>query len=128
VTAIPTRWRTTFEEQLTDAARRVKAADAQLAQDNGGRALQEAYPAVVAAATVRIWIAEPPWRRALSAGDMQRRVREAFPSLFAALAALDLKDVLNSPWPTESARPYVDEARTFVNATQQELESWLARG
>jgi len=126
--AIPTRWRTTLEEQVADATRRVTAAEAQLAGGNGGRALQEAYPAVVAAATVQVWIAEPPWRRALSAPEMQRRVREAFPSHFAALAALDLRDVLNSPWPVESARPYIAEARAFVTATTQRLETWLAQG
>lgn len=125
---IPTRWRTTFEDQLADAERRLRAADGYLTADNGGRALQEAYPAVVAAATVRIWLAEPPWQHALSGADMQRRVRETFPSLFAAIAALDLRDVLNSPWPVTAAEPYIREARAFVEQTRRELDACLAQG
>ncbi len=126
--AVPTRWKTTFREQLADATRRVAAAERQLEAGDGGRALQAAYPAVVAAATLRVWLAEPPWQRTLASEAMQRRVREAFPSRFGALAALDLRDVLTSPWTAEAAAPYVREAREFVEETAKQLASWLEQG
>lgn len=128
MTTIPTRWRTTFQEQLADARQRIQAAERQLQEEDGGRALQAVYPAVVAAATVRVWLAEPPWRKALPTDDMQRRIREAFPTRFGALAVLDLRDVLTSPWTAEAARPYVVEARQFVDQTEAQLESCLAQG
>lgn len=124
---VPTRWRTTLEEQIADARRRVEAAERQLKQGDGGRALQAAYPAVVAAATVRVWLADPPWKRGASSDDMQRKVREAFPGRFGALAVLDLRDVLTSPWTTDAAEPYVTEARAFVQETAAQLESWLGQ-
>jgi len=126
--AVPTRWKTTLEEQVTDARRRLDTAERQLKDGDGGRALQAAYPGVVAAATVRVWLAEPPWQRVTAPAEMQRRVREAFPGRFGALAALDLRDVLTSPWTTEAAEPYVKEARAFVEETATQLESWLAQG
>ena len=125
---IPTRWRTALEDQVSDARRRVEAAEQQLTDGDGGRALQAAYPAVVAAATVRVWIADPPWQRGMAPNDMQRRVRDAFPGRFGALAVLDLRDVLTSPWTTEAAEPYVTEARAFVQETEAQLESWLGQG
>jgi hypothetical protein len=126
--AVPTRWKTVFQEQLADAERRLEAAQRQLEAGDGGRALQAAYPAVVAAATLRVWLAEPPWRHQMAPDAMQRRVREAFPSRFGALAALDLRDVLTSPWTAEAAAPYVQEAREFVAETAKQLASWLAQG
>jgi hypothetical protein len=126
--AVPTRWKTALEEQAADARRRVDDAERQIKDGNGGRALQAAYPAVVAAATVRVWLAEPPWRQSLGPAEMQRRVREAFPGRFSALAVLDLKDVLTSPWTADAAAPYVREARAFVQETSERLEAWLARG
>jgi hypothetical protein len=125
---IPTRWRTTFEEQLDDAARRLLLAASYLDQSEGGRALQAAYPAVVAAATVRVWLENPPWARPLAASDLQRRARESFPRMFAAIASMDLKDVLNSPWQTEAVRPYLREAQTFVSETRQRFDAWVAKG
>jgi hypothetical protein len=122
---IPTRWRTLFEEQLADADQRLDQADQQLAGGEGGRALQGAYQATVAAASVRVWLADHPWETALPPGEMQRRVQAAFPNLFAALASLDLKDVLTSPWAADAAAPYVKEARVFVNATNEQLRQWL---
>jgi hypothetical protein len=127
VNQIPTRWRTTFEDQLEDATRRVEVAKTHLEKKEGGRALHAAYPAVVAAATVRVWIDDPPWVRPLPVADLQRRTREAFPGLFAAIASLDLKDVLNSPWQPEAVRPYVEEARSFVQETRQRLDAWLGQ-
>jgi hypothetical protein len=124
---VPTRWRTTLEDQLADARRRLETAQQQLAAGDGGRALQAAYPAVVAAATVRVWFESPPWQRSIPADEMQRRVREAFPGRFAALAILDIRDVLTSPWTAEAARPYVEEAAAFVTETEHMLTTWLAR-
>ncbi len=125
--AVPTRWKTALQEQATDARRRVDTAERQLKEGDGGRALQAAYPAVVAAATVRVWLAEPPWQSSLAPAEMQRKVRDAFPGRFGALAVLDLRDVLTSPWTTDAAEPYVTEARAFVQDTVTQLESWLAR-
>lgn len=125
---VPTRWKTALEDQIADARRRMEAAERQLNDGDGGRALQAAYPAVVAAATVRVWLADPPWERGTVATDMQRRVREAFPGRFGALAVLDLRDVLTSPWTAEAAAPYVKEARDFVEETTTQLDAWLARG
>ncbi len=125
---VPTRWRTAFEDQVSDARRRVEAAEQQLKDGDGGRALQAAYPAVVAAATVRVWLADPPWQTGMAPGDMRRRVRDAFPCRFGALAVLDLRDVLTSPWTADAAEPYVSEARAFVQETAAQLESWLGQG
>ena len=125
---IPTRWKTTFREQVDDARRRVEAAQQQLAAGDGGRALQAAYPAVVTAATVRVWLDAPPWERPLPPQQMQDRVRQAFPSRFAALVVLDLKDVLTSPWTAAAAGPYVAEARAFVEETQERVTTWLEQG
>lgn len=126
--AIPTRWKTALEDQIADARRRVEAAERQLKEGDGGRALQAAYPGVVAAATVRVWLADPPWQRGVAPNDLQRKVREAFPGRFGALAVLDLRDVLTSPWTTDAAEPYVAEARAFVQETETQLEAWLGQG
>ena len=128
MTVIPTRWKTTVQEQLDDARRRIATAGEQLAAGEGGRALQAAYPAVVAAATVRVWLEAPPWERPLPPQQMQNKVREAFPSRFAALAVLDLRDVLTSPWTADAAGPYVLEARAFVQATLEQVATWLGQG
>jgi hypothetical protein len=125
VSPIPTRWRTTFEEQLADAGRRIEQAEQQLAAGDGGRALQQAYPAVVSAATVIVWLDEPPWQGAIAPAEMQGKVRARFPNLFAALAALDLKDVLTSPWTESAAQPYIHEARQFLAQTRERLATSL---
>ena len=124
---VPTRWRTALEDQVADARRRLEAAECQLKDGDGGRALQAAYPAVVAAATVRVWLAAPPWQSGMATNEMQRRVREAFPGRFGALAVLDLRDVLTSPWTADAVEPYVVEARAFVRETATQLETWLGQ-
>lgn len=124
---IPTRWRTAIADQLADARQRSVRAEQYFQSDDGSRALQEAYPAVVAAATVRVWLEHPPWRHPLAPQDLQARVREAFPSLFAALASLDLQQVLTSPWRPSDAEPYVTEARKYVAETEGQVEAWLAQ-
>lgn len=128
MTAIPTRWRTAVEDQLSDAEQRLERAERHIADDDGSRAMQEAYPAVVAAATIRVWQRQPPWQRPLIAEDMQRLVREALPSLFAALAEMNVPEVLTSAWRAQDAQPYVAEARRFLRATREQSQSWLAQG
>lgn len=124
---VPTRWRTTFEEQLANAEQRVERAERYVQDGDGGRALQEVYPAVVGAASVRVWTAVPPWQQPLGTEEMQRRVREQFPNLFAAIAEMRVQEALTRPWQAEDAIPYVHEARTYVADTRQQLESWLAQ-
>jgi hypothetical protein len=127
VSPIPTRWRTLLEDQLSDAEARTARAEDFLAQEEGGRALNEVYPAVVAAASSRVWLASPPWRTQIPPEEMQRRVRLEFPSLFAALAEQGLSQALRSPWRAVDAEPYVLEAREFVTQVRQEYEAWLTR-
>ena len=125
MTTVPTRWRTMFEDQVADAEQRVSQAAEHLDAEAGGRALQSAYQAVVAAATVRVWLDDHPWERALPQDEFQRRTTDEFPNQFAALATLDLKDVLTSAWTAEAARPYVTEAGAFVRETGDRLRAWL---
>lgn len=124
---VPTRWRTTFEEQLANAEQRVGRAERYLQDSDGSRALREAYPAVVGAASVRVWTQVPPWRQPLGADEMQRRIREHFPNLFAAMAEMKVQQALTSPWRVEDAAPYVTEARSYVEETRKELDEWLAQ-
>jgi hypothetical protein len=127
MTVVPTRWRTALEDQLRTAEQRIGMAERHLASGDGSRALQEAYPAVVATATVQVWLEAPPWVRPVPPVELQRRVREAFPNLFAAMATLDLKDVLTSPWQPAAAEPYVREAKAFLEAIRTRYDSWLAQ-
>lgn len=125
MTPVPTRWRTLFEDQVADAEQRLTQAREHLDTGDGGRALQAAYQAVVAAATVRVWLDEPPWETAFPQAEFQRRATDRFPNQFAALATLDLQDVLTSAWTTEAAGPYVTEADAFVRETKEQLTAWL---
>ncbi len=125
---VPTRWRTTFEDQLVNAEQRIERAERYLREGDGSRALQEAYPAVVGAASLRVWTDAPPWRQMLGADEMQRRVRARFPSLFAAMAEMKVQEALTSPWRPEDAAPYVHEARGYVDETRRQIETWLTPG
>ncbi len=122
---IPTRWRIPLEEQLIDADRRLEQAEQHLRSGEGGRALQGGYQAVVAAASVRVWMADYPSDRKLPPQEMQRRAQAELPSLFAALASLNLPQALTSPWTASSAAPYVAEARAFVTDTMDRFRRWL---
>jgi len=122
---IPTRWRLLLEEQLVDADRRLDQAEQHLQAGEGGRALQGAYQAVVAAASVRVWMADYPSDRKLLPREMQRRAQAELPNRYAALATLDLPQVLTSPWTASSAAPYVTEARAFVTETMERFRRWL---
>lgn len=125
MTQVPTRWRTAIEDQLKDAQQRVDRAQRHLTDGDGGRAMQEAYPAVVAAATIRVWHEMPPWQDPVAPDVMQRRVRDAFPNLFAALAEMDLQEVLTSPWQANDAAAYVKEAQEYLDETQRQVNTWL---
>jgi hypothetical protein len=125
--AVPTRWRTAIEDQLADAEQRINRARRHVNDGDGSRAMQEAYPAVVAAGTIRVWQEAPPWESPVAPDVMQRRVREAFPSLFAALAEMDLQEVLTSPWQAKDATPYVAEAEKYLEETRQQVHGWLER-
>jgi hypothetical protein len=126
VTQVPTRWRSVFDDQLETAVERAATAERHLAEGDGTRALQQAYPAVISAATVQVWIAAPPWQVPLGAEELQRRVRESLPSLFAALAELDVQHSLTSPWQPADAEPYVTEAASFVSQTAEHYRQWLS--
>ena len=119
---VPTRWVSQMEGQLADADRRLSSADAQLAADQGGRALEEVYPGVMGAAMVRVWLADEPWHTTRSLQDMSRLVREALPSGFATLFEMKLEHRSFAGWRAEDARPLVDEARVFVGAVHAEFE------
>jgi hypothetical protein len=114
-----------MRDQLGSAVDRIERAAGHLGADDGSRALQEAYPAVVGAATIRVWLDAPPWEQAIQPGEMHRRIREEFPDLFAALSELDVQQALTSPWRATDAEPYVREARVFVSETQRRAQAWL---
>lgn len=124
---VPTRWRTSVTEQLDLAKERTARAERHLIDGDGGRALQEAYPAAVAAATVQVWLETQPWDTPQGTNDLQRRVRAGLPTLFAALVEQDLQQVLTSAWRPDDAEPYVRATREFVTATERQVESWLER-
>lgn len=125
MTAIPTRWRNTIRDQLDNALERTASAERHLESGDGSRALQEAYPAIVASATIRVWLSAHPWSSVMRPEEMHRRVRQEFPSLFTALAELDVQQALTSPWRATDARPYIEEARQFVAETARRVDEWL---
>jgi len=127
MTAIPTRWRNTIRDQLDNALERTASAARHLASGDGSRALQEAYPAIVASATVRVWISAPPWSSVMGPEEMHRRVRQEFPRLFAALAEIDVQQALTSPWRAKDVQPYIEEAQQFVAETAQKVDEWLGQ-
>jgi len=123
---ISTRWQVRLDAELADARERLARAIAHLDDDDGSRSLQSAYQAVVSAATLHVWLTARVWEAPLPTAELPRRVQEAFPNLFAALAAMDLQHALTSPWTVDAARPYVIEAESFVNATEALLRRCLA--
>jgi hypothetical protein len=70
-------------------------------------------------------MADHPWQHTLPSPEMQRRAQAEFPNLFAALASLDLHQVLTSPWTAGAAAPYVAEARAFATETTERFRRWL---
>jgi hypothetical protein len=120
--SIPTRWLATMDGQLADAERRLASADRHLAAGQGGRAIQEAYPGVMAAAIVKVWLADEPWHKQRSEQEYSRMVRDELPSGFATLFEMKLDHRSFSGWRPEDARPLIDEARAFVASVRSELE------
>lgn len=120
--AIPTRWLAQLEGQLADAERRLGAADRHLGGGAGGRAIEEAYPGVMAAAMVKVWLADEPWHRQRSLDEYSRMVRAELPSGFATLFEMKVDHRSFAGWRPEDARPLIEEARAFVAAVRTELE------
>ncbi len=123
---IPTRWVAQMEGQVADAERRLASADRALEAGNGGRALEELYPGVMAAAMVKVWLADEPWHTRRSLQDLSRLVRDALPSGFASLFELQVDHRSFTGWRAEDARPYVEEARAFVGAVRADLQRCLS--
>ena len=122
---VPTRWRHLVRDQLEASVERVARAERHLVDTDGTRALQEAYPAVVTLATIRVWLDTPPWVTVIPADTMPRRVQRQLPGLFAALTELDVQQALTRPWEPSDARPYVEEARAFLDATRSLVDRWI---
>jgi phage terminase Nu1 subunit (DNA packaging protein) len=123
--SVPTRWRHLVRDHLDASAERVARAERHLADEDGTRAVQEAYPAVVTLSTIRVWLDAPPWVTAIAADTMPRRVQQQLPGLFAALTELDVQHALTRPWQAADARPYVEEARTLLDDTRVLVDRWI---
>jgi hypothetical protein len=123
---IPTRWVTQIRGQLDDAGRRMALADRRAAEGDGGRALQEAYPGVMAAALAKVWLADESWQRARTVQEYGLMVRAELPSGFVTLAEMKADARRFVGWRVEDARPLLDEARRFVGAVRAELDRRLA--
>jgi hypothetical protein len=118
---IPTRWLSQMEGQLADAERRLTQAEKQLELGAGGRAIEDAYPGVMAAAMVKVWLKDKPWHRQRSLQEYSRMVRDELPSGYATLFEMKLDHRSFAGWRPEDARPLIEEARGFVAAVRAEL-------
>lgn len=123
---IPTRWVTQIREQLDDAVRRMALADRRAAEGEGGRALQEAYPGVMAAALARVWLADESWHRTRTVQEYGQMMRAELPSGFATLAEVKADARGFAGWRVEDARPLLEEARAFIDAVRAEFDRRLA--
>ncbi len=124
--AVPTRWLTQIRGQLADADRRLTLAGRRLDEGAGDRALQEAYPGVMAAALARVWLADEAWLRRRTLEEYAQLVREALPSGFVTLAEMRADARAFAGWRAEDARPLLEEARQYVAAVRAELDRRLA--
>jgi len=125
--AIPTRWLAQMDSQLADAERRMTAAEQHLAAGSGARAIEEAYPGVMAAAIVRVWLRDEPWHMQRSHEDLGRMMREQLPGGFAMLYEMKGDRRSFAGWRPEDARPLIEEARAFTAATRAEVEACRPR-
>ena len=123
--AIPTRWVTQIRGQLADADRRMGLADRRATEGDGGRALQEAYPGVMAAALAKVWLADESWHRTRTMQEYGQMVRAELPSGFATLGELTADARGFSGWRVEDARPLLEEARAFIGAVHADLDRRL---
>jgi hypothetical protein len=124
---VPTRWVTQVETQLADAERRMVEAARHLAAGSGGRAIAEAYPGVMAAAIVRVWLRDEPWHTQRSHQELTRMMREELPNGFLTLFEMQGDQRNFAGWRAEDARPLIEEARTFTAETRAAVDSWQKR-
>jgi len=122
---IPTRWVTQLRGQLDDADRRMTLADRRAAEGDGGRALQEAYPGVMAAALAQVWLADESWQRTRTVQEYGGMVRAELPSGFMTLAEMQADSRSFVGWRVEDARALLDEARRFIGAVRSEFDRRL---
>ncbi len=120
---IPTRWLSQMQAQLADAERRLAAAAQHLAAGSGARAIEEAYPGVMGAAMVRVWLHDEPWHRQRSLPELDRLVRAELPSGFLALYEMKGDRRGFAGWRPEDAQPLIAEARAHIAATRAEVEA-----
>jgi hypothetical protein len=121
---IPTRWLTQVETQLADAERRMAAAAQHLAAGSGARAIEEAYPGVMAAAIVRVWLRDEPWHTQRSHQELMRMMRDELPDGFLTLFEMQGDRRNFAGWRAEDARPLIEEARAFTSRTRAAADSW----
>jgi hypothetical protein len=124
--AVPTRWVAQIRGQLADAERRLILAARRLEEGAGDRALQEAYPGVMAAALAKVWLVDEAWHRRRSLDEYTQLVRQALPSGFLTVAELRADARAFAGWRAEDARPLLEEAQGFVAAVRSELDARLA--
>ena len=120
---IPTRWLSQMDAQLADAERRLAAAERHLAAGSGARAIEEAYPGVMAVAIVKVWLRDEPWHTQRSHQDLGRLMRNELPSGFATLFEMKADRRSFAGWRPEDARPLIEEARAFTEGTRTEVEA-----
>jgi hypothetical protein len=120
---IPTRWLSQMDAQLADAERRLAAAAEHLAAGSGARAIEEAYPGVMAVAIVKVWLRDEPWHTQRSHQDLGRLMRDELPSGFAALFEMKGDRRSFAGWRPEDARPLIEEARSFIAGARAEVEA-----
>lgn len=120
---VPTRWLSQMDGQLSDAERRLAAAEQHLSAGSGGRAIEEAYPGVMAAAMVRVWLKDESWHTQRSLQELSRMMRDELPSGFATLFELKGDRRSFEGWRAEDARPLIEEARAFTAGVRAEVEA-----
>ena len=120
---VPTRWLAQMDGQLADAERRLAGAERHLAAGGGGPAIEEAYPGVMAAAMVRVWLRDQAWRTQRSLQDLSQMMRSELPSGFATLFEMKGDRRSFAGWRAEDARPLIEEARAFTASVRAEVEA-----
>jgi len=124
---IPTRWLSQMDTQLSDAERRLAAAERHLVAGAGARAIEEAYPGVMAAAIVRVWLRDEPWHTQRTHEDLGRLIRQELPSGFLALYEMKGDRRGFAGWRPEDARPLIEEARLFTARARTDVEECRKR-
>jgi hypothetical protein len=121
--SVPTRWLAQMDGQLADAERRLAAAERHLAAGAGAPAIEEAYPGVMAAAMVRVWLRDESWHTQRSLQELTRMMRSELPSGFATLFEMKGDRRSFAGWRAEDARPLIEEARAFTASVRAEVEA-----